>query len=54
MGEMTPQQREQRIQETMEATGVTRAEAEFILAQELGEIDGDVVIVPDEELPGNA
>ena len=31
----------------MEATGVSRAEAEFILAQEIGEIDGDVIVVVD-------
>ena len=29
----------------MEATGASRSEAEFILAQELGEIDGDVIVV---------
>ena len=31
----------------MEATGASRSEAEFILAQELGEIDGDVIVVVD-------
>lgn len=39
--------RESRVGEIMEATGVSRAEAEFILAQELGEIDGDVIVVVD-------
>ena len=39
--------RERRIDEIMEATGVSRAEAEFIYAQETGQIDGDVIVVVD-------
>ena len=43
MAEMTEQQRQERIKETMLMTGVTRSEAEFILAQEQGEIESDVL-----------
>jgi hypothetical protein len=51
MTELTPEEREHRIRETMEATGVTLAEAEFIYAQETGEIEGDVIVVLTEDKP---
>lgn len=35
--------REERIREMMEAFGFTRVEAEFAVAIENGEIDGDVI-----------
>jgi len=37
--------REQRLRDTMAAWGVERDEAEFILAVEDGETDGDVIEV---------
>ena len=49
MTELTPEERERRIRETMEATGVSRAEAEFIYAQETGEIEGDVIVAGTED-----
>ncbi len=36
--------KEKRIQETMQATGLPRADAEIIYEQEQGNIDGDVII----------
>lgn len=49
MVEMSEQEREKRIIETMQVTGVDRVTAEFILAQELGEIDSDVLTDDDPE-----
>lgn len=40
---MTPEEREKWIKEQMRLGGLTRAEAEFALAIELGEINGDLV-----------
>ena len=37
--------REKEIQDIMIASEVTRAEAEFIYALEVGEIEGDVIVV---------
>jgi hypothetical protein len=51
MFELTPKEREHCIRETMEATGVMRAEAEFIYAQETGEIEGDVIVAGTEDEP---
>jgi hypothetical protein len=44
MVELTPDEQECRIRETMEKTGVTRLEVEFILVQETGGIDGDAIV----------
>jgi hypothetical protein len=43
------QKREARVEEHMRVAGMTRAEAEFAVAQELGEIEGDIVVVDDDE-----
>lgn len=40
--------REETIRLTAEALGINEAEAEFIVAQNLGEIDGDVIPLDDE------
>lgn len=40
--------REETIRITAEALQINEAEAEFIVAQELGEIDGDVVELDDD------
>ncbi len=40
--------REETIRLTAEALGISRLEAEFIVALELGEVDGDVVVVDDD------
>lgn len=40
--------REGTIRLTAEALGINEAEAEFVVAQELGEIDGDVVVLDDD------
>lgn len=51
MAELTPEEREHRIRETMAATGVTRAEAEFIYTQETGEIESDAIVAGTEDKP---
>jgi len=45
--------REETIRLTALALGISRMDAAFIVAQELGEIDGDEVVVDDEgnEIP---
>lgn len=40
--------REETIRLTAEALGVSLLQAGFIVAQELGEIDGDVIMVDDD------
>lgn len=42
---MTSDERERRIEETMHLLGVSRDKAEFYLAIEAGEVDGDEEIV---------
>lgn len=44
---MSKTDKEAHIQEIMEGSRVTRAEAEFIYAQESGEIDSDVFVLVD-------
>jgi len=39
---MTDKQRQDRIQQNMEIAGVDEATAEFMLAQETGEVDSDI------------
>jgi hypothetical protein len=39
--------REETVRLTAEALGISTSEAEFIVAMELGEINGDVVVVDD-------
>jgi hypothetical protein len=40
--------REETIRLTAAALGITEADAEFIIAVELGEIDGDVVVLDEQ------
>jgi hypothetical protein len=44
--------REETVRFTAEALGISLAEAGFIVAQELGEIEGDVITVDDDGNPG--
>lgn len=45
MDQITDKQRKARVEETMRIAGVDEATAEFMLAQELGEVEGDVVAI---------
>ena len=45
MEKLTDQQRQKRIKEHMDIAGVDEATAEFMLAQEIGEVDSDVEAV---------
>ncbi len=51
MSSINEQEREQRVREHMKFTGVSEAEARFMVAKEPGEIPGDVLEVedPDED-----
>lgn len=40
---MTEEEKEQRIQQHMTYANMTRSRAEFVVAMEAGEIDGDVI-----------
>lgn len=43
------ERREARIQEHMKVAGMLREEAEFVVAMELGEVEGDVIVVDEGE-----
>jgi len=49
MDEITEQQRQQRIKQHMDIAGVDQATAEFMVAQEQGEVESDVEAIDDHD-----
>ncbi len=45
----TPTDKEQAIKNLMDQAGMTRERAEFVLAIESGEIEGDVIVIEDKD-----